>query len=354
MWHTYGVGSVPAKTNDGGKKAMILADKIISERKKNGWSQEELAAQMNVTRQAVSKWESAQSTPDLEKILQLSKLFGVSTDYLLKDEMEEEPEYSGTVSEPSNVRRVSMEEASSFLQIKNETSVRIALAVALCILSPICLLLLGGMSEYTALGISENFAVAVGMVVLLLLVAAAAAIFIHCGMKTKPYEYLETEPIETEYGVSGMVKERQARFRDAYARNNILGTCLCILSVVPLFAALLMPENTTYFDLQLVISIALLLVIAAAGVWFFIVAGIRWSSMEKLLEEGEYTKRSKTSNSASMGISTIYWLVVTALYLGYCFITNDWKNSWVVWPVAGVLYAALMVACRLIAEKKKL
>ena len=52
---------------------MILADKIIRLRKRNGWSQEELAAKMNVSRQAVSKWEAAQTTPDLEKILQLGK-----------------------------------------------------------------------------------------------------------------------------------------------------------------------------------------------------------------------------------------------------------------------------------------
>ena len=57
-------------------------------RKKSGWSQEELAEKMEVSRQAVSKWESAQTVPDLNKILQLGKLFGVTTDYLLKDELE--------------------------------------------------------------------------------------------------------------------------------------------------------------------------------------------------------------------------------------------------------------------------
>ena len=66
---------------------MILADKIIQLRKKNGWSQEELAAQLNVSRQAVSKWESAQAAPDLNKILAMSQLFGVTTDYRLKDDL---------------------------------------------------------------------------------------------------------------------------------------------------------------------------------------------------------------------------------------------------------------------------
>ena len=50
---------------------MILADKIINERKKNGWSQEELAELLSVSRQSVSKWESAQAVPDLAKIINL-------------------------------------------------------------------------------------------------------------------------------------------------------------------------------------------------------------------------------------------------------------------------------------------
>lgn len=66
---------------------MIFADKLIALRKKEGWSQEELAQQLNVSRQSVSKWEGAQSVPDLDKIVQLSRIFGVSTDYLLKDEL---------------------------------------------------------------------------------------------------------------------------------------------------------------------------------------------------------------------------------------------------------------------------
>ena len=68
---------------------MILAEKIMELRKKNGWSQEELAEKIHVSRQSVSKWESSASIPDLSKILLLSQVFGVSTDYLLRDDIEE-------------------------------------------------------------------------------------------------------------------------------------------------------------------------------------------------------------------------------------------------------------------------
>ena len=91
---------------------MIFADKLIKLRKKNGWSQEELADKMNVSRQAVSKWESAQSVPDLEKILQLGNLFGVTTDYLLKDEIEDEEFADST--EPI-MKRLSLADANEYL-----------------------------------------------------------------------------------------------------------------------------------------------------------------------------------------------------------------------------------------------
>lgn len=63
---------------------MNMADRIQYLRKTKGMSQEELADKIGVSRQAVSKWESEQSTPDLEKIIMLSDFFGVTTDYILK------------------------------------------------------------------------------------------------------------------------------------------------------------------------------------------------------------------------------------------------------------------------------
>ena len=67
---------------------MKLSDKIIKLRKTNGWSQEELAEKLDVSRQAISRWESTAAQPDATNILKLSKLFGVTTDYLLNDDYE--------------------------------------------------------------------------------------------------------------------------------------------------------------------------------------------------------------------------------------------------------------------------
>ena len=64
---------------------MTLAEKIQALRKQSGMSQEQLAERITVSRQAVSKWELGESFPDIDNVVQLSKIFSVSTDYLLKD-----------------------------------------------------------------------------------------------------------------------------------------------------------------------------------------------------------------------------------------------------------------------------
>ncbi|MGN6712595.1 helix-turn-helix domain-containing protein [Anaerocolumna jejuensis] len=327
---------------------MIFADKLIQLRKKAGWSQEELAEQMNVTRQSVSKWEGAQSVPDLEKMIRLSELFGVSTDYLLKDEIEDVG-CSIPSDEVSTLRRVSMEEANAFLSVKAMTSKSIALATFLCVLSPICLLILGAISEVPEYGLADNVAGGIGMIILLILVTIAVAIFISSGRKTAAFDYLEKEVFETEYGVSGMVAERKAQYNGTYTRNNIIGAGLCIMALIPLFGGAIFNDKN---ELLLMIMLSVSFVLAGIGVVFFVSSGIVWASYEKLLQEGDYSKVKKENQSTTTAISVAYWLIATAIYLGYSISTNNWGYSWVIWVVAGVVFPAIVVITNLFGKRK--
>jgi transcriptional regulator with XRE-family HTH domain len=69
---------------------MKLSDKLIALRKENGWSQEDFAEKLDVSRQAISRWENGTALPDAQNILQISKLFHVTADYLLNDDYNEE------------------------------------------------------------------------------------------------------------------------------------------------------------------------------------------------------------------------------------------------------------------------
>jgi len=328
---------------------MIFADKLIRLRKQSGWSQEELAEQMNVTRQAVSKWEGAQAVPDLEKLLRLSQLFGVSTDYLLKDELETVDPVPAA-EEPA-LRRVTMEEANAFLSAKASTARPIALGVLLCILSPICLMLLGAMCEQPNSGMSEAFASGVGLVILLGMVAAAVAVFVSSGSKTARFEYLEKEIFETEYGVTGMVKARQEQHKAAYDRGNLTGICLCVLSPVFLFLGMAVFSDAED-ELLMVLCLCLTLALAGVGVLFLVSVGIPWASYEKLLQEGEYSREEKSRLPVTGTVSTVWWLLAVAVYLAWSFATDGWMTTWIVWPVAGVLFPAVLAVTRMFTGRK--
>lgn len=322
---------------------MILADKIVTLRKRAGWSQEELAAQLGVSRQSVSKWEGAQSVPDMQKVVQMSRLFGVTTDYLLKEELgEPEP----APAEPdAPLRCVTMEQAADYLAQRQAAAPKLALATLLCVLSPVALLLLAALSDRPGAALSENAAAGIGLCVLLVLVAAAVAVFITCAAQVKAYAFLETEPFETAYGVTGMVRERRAAAAPEHTRGTVAGTVLCILSAVPLFIAVCLNGP----DLLYVAAVCLLLVFAGLGSALFVYGGVYQAAMDRLLEEGDYIRPRKRQNGVVGAISSIYWLTVTAAYLLWTF--GPWwdaqpQDTWILWAVAGVLYGAVMALVR--------
>ena len=141
---------------------MIFADKLSTLRKKAGWSQEELAEKLGVTRQSVSKWEGAQSGPDIDKILQLARLFGVTTDYLLKEE-QGEPEYTAEDDTPA-LRKVTLAQANDCLAKAQANAPKMALATALCIVSPVPLIFLGALLYREAVTVNKLAGVAICLV----------------------------------------------------------------------------------------------------------------------------------------------------------------------------------------------
>jgi len=159
---------------------------------------------------------------------------------------------------------------------------------------------------------------------------------------------VEKEVFDTEYGVRGMVEERQKAYRDTYTRGNIIGVLLCILSPVPLFFSMIGDSEAL-----MSMMVASIFPIAAIGVASFILVGVKWASFQKLLQEGEYNKSQKPVTRTQKLISSIYWPVALAIYLGWSFVSGAWGISWIVWPIAGVLYGAVMSFCGGIDEEEQ-
>ncbi len=326
---------------------MILADKIMNLRKKCGWSQEELAEQLGISRQSVSKWESGMSIPDLEKIVKMSALFGVSTDYLLKDEIEETLPSETYDTDSAEARPVSLEEANTYMDLVKECAPKFATAIPAIVLSPIPLLLLGSYAEMHPEKYSEDVFGGIGLAILLIVVLIAVVPIILCSMRLSKYEYLEKEEISLLYGVRGIVEKRKEEYEETYRQGIVIGVVLCIAGAIPLILAGTLGAN----DFVTSIFVCILLCLVALAVHFFVGRGLVRESFTKLLQEGDYTKDMKQGGKVIEKIAGVYWCLVTAAFLAWSFLGNAWGISWVIWPVAGVLFGALACAVRLMRKK---
>ena len=324
---------------------MILADKIINERKKNGWSQEELADMLDVSRQSVSKWEGAQSVPDLQKILKMAEIFGVSTDYLLKDEIEPESTnelYYEKGPVDSSVKRVSMEEATEFISLRKQILPKVGIGVFLCITCPVMLIFMTGLQSSGLAAIPENVATAIGLLFLFGQIGFALYLFISKSGKLSKYKFLEESAFETEYGVDGMAKERLAANEDVNSKALTIGVLMCVLGAVPLVITSVMGASS----FVIICMVCLLLLLVGVAVYLFIsVCGVN-SSYNILLQSGDYTPDSKRKNKKLEPLSGIYWMLITVVYLVISFVTMRWDRTWIIWAVSGVLFALI----RIIAE----
>jgi len=300
---------------------MTLSEKIMNLRKKNGWSQEELAERLDISRQSVSKWESGESIPTLEKIIKISEIFDVSTDYLLKDDFKEEKFdrsessiYMNKIEENSYInnrnissdiaidrtiieekvndnvikrRKTSFEEVSNYIELAEITANKFARAVMFCILSPVMLVLLAGFAE-----------------------------------------------------------EKNDSFEGKLQQSMAFGVALFIIGAIPLIAAGAL-EAEEYI---MVICVALLLVLISIGVNMIVKAEMLREGYEKVLQIGEYTLEEKENNRKNEHLDTIYWCTIATIYLAYSFYTFNWHISWVIWPCAGVFYAVVEAITKVVRK----
>ena len=246
-----------------------------------------------------------------------------------------------------SAKKISIEEAKKFLDMKRKQSGTIANAVLMCIISPTILILLAGLAENGVFLLTENAAAGIGLVFLLSMIAAAVYMFIMSGIQRKSMEYVESEDIEIGESIHEMVKQKNELYTPVFAKGLASGVVLCIIAVIPLIIAALM-ETPDYICCAFT---SLLLLIIAAGVNMILRVSIVKASYDALLQEGEFSKEEKKAKRKMETLSGIYWCIITAIYLGWSFFTKQWDITWIVWPVAGVLYVAIREIVKLIIRE---
>ena len=209
---------------------MILAEKIVRLRKQVGWSQEELAEKMNVSRQSVSKWEATNSIPDLKKIIMLADIFEVTTDYLLKDDVEISENISGGLER--NTIQISLEAAMKYTESKIKIARLVAKGVFLCIISVVPLITLLAMATANQLNLTSNVATVIGLVLLLLMITIGISFFIRTNQYESDVALIDNEEFELAYGVHSAFKEKLQKFKGAYNLRLSVSIALFIFCFV--------------------------------------------------------------------------------------------------------------------------
>lgn len=363
------------------KLNMNLSEKIFNERRKLGLSQEQFAEKMQISRQAVSKWESGQSTPDLDKIVLMSQIFGVSTDYLLKETVDTVENTESTIAgdsiyDPSNSRKSDMadavfnegsesnsenarennsgkeltwDEVDSYMEVREKSGKRIAIGVCLCLLSFAfsCIAIM----ITKRLGAPEDIQDTAAGTVMFLLLGTAIMLFIMSGLRLHIYEYLEKEDFLLPDDIKLLITDKKKAYQEIFNIHITIGVILVILAIVLCMLAETFLTYTTMKDYTDEVQGIIMFGVLAVAVFLFVQAGIRMGTYNILLQEQDYTKdkkRAKREGEDRMGqISGIYWCLMCAIYLGFSFYTNDWGRSWILWPVAGCVFGAIAVAVSL-------
>ncbi|MEL7647393.1 MAG: permease prefix domain 1-containing protein [Sedimentibacter sp.] len=236
----------------------------------------------------------------------------------------------------SDISLITYEEAEGYIEDSRATAPKTALGVFLCIASPITLLVLIGLKELIFAEVKEELFIAAGLVVLIGMVATAVSYFIRYSSKLEKYDYLKENIFEIDYKAEQMVRKVQKQDEQTYKSAVSISVVGYILSALPVIVTPLVTET----DGLSVISVAVTLAIVAFSTYNIINKSGAYDACNVLLQQGEYSAKNK-SNKAFQAVSKVYWLVVVAAYLGYSFITGNWAMSWIIWPVAGVLFGAI-------------
>lgn len=238
--------------------------------------------------------------------------------------------------ESGNYRQLSFEEVRTYMEENMKFGAKIGIGVMLCICSMIVWILLESIAG-NGDGILSNSATGIGLIVMLLMIASAVGLFIYNGMKQSSFEYLKKEPFCLDYSTETYVREDRKSFQPVFAVCITLGVILCILSLVPIFISEMIFAESV---IPGAVAVSLMFFLVSIGVFLFIFSGVRYSSYQVLLQEGEYQQKKKKYKSLE-AISSVYWSIMVCVYLFWSFSSGNWGFTWVIWPIAGIFYGVI-------------
>lgn len=290
---------------------MSFSENLQFIRAQAGVTQEQLAEQLDVSRQSVSKWESAQSFPEMETLLRICDLYDVNLDLLLRGGVEE--------SRVGDTARYDAFMTRFAWKISLATAAIIA-AVGLC-----------GLME--VLGLPEALAGAA----LLLVVTVCVVALVASGIERE--NFCRKNPVVADFYTEEQKEDFQRKFI-WYIAGGVGAILFAVVLLLLFFSAF--PEREPYESY----SMAFFLLIIAGAVWSFIYGGIQHDKYDvaKYNRENNPSPESKRKQALVGTVCTVIMLLATAVYVGLGLALYMWGTAWWVFAVGGILCGVAAVA----------
>lgn len=281
---------------------MKFGEKLQKLRKEKGMSQEELAARLHVSRQAVSKWENDQGYPETEKMLMIGNIFSVTMDYLLKDEGGEQPQEQGFYA--------SRECVQGYLQQEKRITLRIAVGTLLCILSGLPVLIYPQQEDVMS-------------ILSMILIALGIAVLVSLSFDKNEYKILKQEPLYFDHDHLQELKEENDGLQKKFKRLIIAGLLLIFLSCI----IAIISEDVLHME-KAPMDAGYLLLISIA-VFLFIYAGCSMDTYELLVDNETYRKKKHGNRYSWLYYVTLGCASILYVGLGMLFGKEAWRTGWI-------------------------
>jgi hypothetical protein len=179
---------------------------------------------------------------------------------------------------------------------------------------------------------------AVGLGLLFILIAFAVYLFVMTGLANEKYKIFDKKVVKLDPHNKMLIQKAKENHRPVLLRKISIGVGQILLAVAALTVAGVLFEDN---EAVLVCLVCLLLLIIGISVWLFISGGAIQSAYDKLLNEGDYTVERRKSESVVQRWASPYWTLIVVVYLAWSFITSSWDKTWIIWPIAGILFGLI-------------
>lgn len=250
-----------------------------------------------------------------------------------------QPELQAAAAEPvDSLPTVDLPRAESFLATVRSQQGLLSAAVPLFVLAAVPLLAIVAFLD-PAPGEQAPWPVFLGLGLLLAVVALGVALMVLRAGRLEAFKDITEHRFRPTPEVRRLAESELDRQRPAATRGLVIAIVLWIMSAIPIFIAGALAEDSPLAVLGVVCT----LITIAAGLFIYLRTDGAKEQLELLRDGGKDPAQDvyHSENPVLRMIAAVYWPVMVAIYLGWSFLTNDWQFTWVVWPIAGVLFGGL-------------